>query len=139
YANYTIPEVRAVFDLLNHFTISTTSPYQPDRVMLWIDEVVETDGLPAHDWPAILPLLSDLLTLMDYEGYKGVLIQENVDILMQLFDYHLKAQLFSEGGHLYQVIASPLLPHERSQDYPRGSNVAAEFKLPFACDLAPSE
>ena len=139
YANYTIPEVKAVFDLLHHFTVNTTTPFQPDSVMLWIDEVVEPEGQSAHDWPAILPLLSDLLPLMDYESYKGVLILENVDILMELFDYHLKAQLFSEGDHLYQVIASPLLPHERSQDYPRGSNVAAEFKLPFACDLAPSE
>ncbi len=133
YLPYVIDEVAATYDLLNNYRIEKGTPYKPDRVVLWIEEISSENVQEIQSWPENLPLLSELITSVNDNDYQGVLIEDNVESLLQLFDYRMKRIVFNEEDRIYMVAARPLLPHETVETFQRGSESVSEFPLPFEC------
>lgn len=138
---YVLTEISEVFDLLNSYKISDESPYYiPKQVVLWIERresgfVEATQNWPNNfqSWPSNLPPLSELITSVNFRDYKGVVVEENIDTLLQLFDYKMKLAFFKEDGEEYVVIARPLLPHETPDNFLWGSGQESTLTLPYKC------
>lgn len=133
YVPYLIDEVRATYDLLSSYPLSDTTVYQPNQVVLWIEEDNGEEEKEVQSWPDYLPPLLELITSVDYATFEGAVIQENVDSLLQLFDNRMTSMSFSEDGKQYRVIARPLLPHETPLSFIWWPHQVAEFPLPFEC------
>lgn len=137
YWDFVTEEVKAMRALLDQFSTRATERYQPEQLMLWVEE-----GVPewfelviaSQPWPDDLPELSQLAAQQaQAEGYGGFLINDGFEPLLELLDYRMKYGLFVEAGKEYLVVARQLLPHELPDEFPATNRDAQMLPLPFDC------
>lgn len=138
YWDYVVTEVRAMRSLLIEFSTQASDRYQPEQLMLWVEERVPERLEPAlvpQPWPEGLPELSQLAAQqVEAGGYVGSLVDDGFEPLLELLDYRMKDSIFVESNKEYWVIARQLLPHETPDEFPKYSWSAQELSLPFECE-----
>jgi hypothetical protein len=115
-----LPALRDTYSMLSAYRPDTLAVYQPDRIGIWVDTIVEPNN--HNPWPFKEPRLADLsvrnlgLTYGDLSGLMPDLIlfgnQASLiyDMLGQSIDGY--GIVFTEGDKGYLAYVRPLLPNE---------------------------
>jgi hypothetical protein len=144
YEDFVTGPIRATLQLLKNYLPAGLKPYQPNRLMVWIDVGRQMydgasdrfDGTPratlaARAWPSDLPRLAD--------WWSGVSLNQiflQGDLAERVFDLHGTDSygLFTDRGQEYSLFIETVLPHGvpdgDGYDYP---HAAQTFDLPFRC------
>ncbi|MCB8988156.1 MAG: PD40 domain-containing protein [Ardenticatenaceae bacterium] len=135
YEDYLIPPLKQSAEFISDYRPSVNTLYMPERLVLWVEVASETlpENAIVNPWPDTLPQITDLW--QDPINGEVLVEGELVAPIMELFDYRMSNQWFSDEGVTYSVILRPLLPNETPfpqlwdyQDYAPHS-----FNLPFSC------
>ncbi len=136
YLDYLILPLKTSYEFISQYQPSTTSTYyMPERVVLWVDTVTEPlpENVVVKPWPDTLPSITEIWQ----DPINGEISVEGelIATIMELFDYRMTGEWFSDEGVVYHVILRPLLPNESPfpqlwyyHDYTPHS-----FNLPFDC------
>jgi len=133
YAEYLVPEVRSVYDLLSRYRPQGVKPYVPEGLLLWASAGGTTGAeVSPMEWPTHLPSLAELL---EGRSEGDVVIEgELASAIWELFNGTLSEREFIDGGKQYTVIARPLLPHEHDEVQCSCMDSPAPLDAPLPCD-----
>ena len=135
YREYLISPLKQSNEFINQYRPSTNTYYMPERVVLWVETATDPqpENAAVKPWPDNFPPITELWQ----DPINGEVLIEGdlVAPMMELFDYHMAGEWFSDKGVVYHVILRPLLPNESPfpqlwyyHDYTPHS-----FNLPFDC------
>lgn len=135
YKDYLIPPLKQSAEFVTKYRPATNTYYMPERAVLWVETAIEPlpENAVVKPWPDTLP---NIMELWQDPINSEILVEGDlVASMMELFDYRMTGEWFSDGGVLYHVILRPLLPNESPfpqlwhyHDYDPQS-----FNLPFDC------
>lgn len=134
---YLIPEVAAMFDVIDNFHPAGLIPYVAENYFLYINEGTDmadfySQDLTAHNWPKEMPKLKELIG--DQAERELELTQEQVDLLLPYFDAAPGIEVFSQNERQYSVVLRPLLPNETPGLTIPNRWEVLEYSLPFECE-----
>jgi hypothetical protein len=115
--DYLVPQVRSAWDAFITFAPSSSAPYAPRAVQLWLYEIrgeVTPDDYrltpipPIMEWPDDLPSLSDFLA---GDGIANPILDNGaLPALARLFPVLPSSRLVTQRGRTYLIAACPVLP-----------------------------
>lgn len=135
YKDYLIPPLKQSAEFVTQYRPSTNTYYMPDRVVLWVETATgsQPENTAVRLWPDTFPPITELWQ----DPINGEVLVEGdlVAPMMELFDYRMSGEWFSDEGAVYHVILRPLLPNE--SPYPQLWHYhdydLESFNLPFDC------
>jgi hypothetical protein len=133
---YLIPEVAAMFDVINNFQPAGLIPYVAEKYLLYINQGTDMADfyfldLTAQTWPKEMPKLKELMG--DQAERELELTQEQVNLLLPYFDATPGIEVFSQNERKYSVVLRPLLPNEMPDLTIPNRGDVLEYGLPFEC------
>jgi len=112
YKDFVMPQALLLFQLVDNYSPSSTTLYQPDRILLYVSpgpdlyhSFVE-NPMTTMSWPSGLPSLET--SQEKYIYLEGKQAQEFFSFL----DGFTKPMIFNENGKDYSVLSTVVLPHE---------------------------
>ncbi|MCB8965831.1 MAG: PD40 domain-containing protein [Ardenticatenaceae bacterium] len=130
---FLVEDLNAGYQLIRNFRPQAPlTPYIPNYLVLWLEEIEPRQDAVIQTWPSNLPAISELWANREQET---ILIEgELVAPIFDLFDYQNKQALFRDGDTVYAIIARPLLPHETPRHYPTFSGLPRDYAPVLNCD-----
>jgi hypothetical protein len=128
--------VNAMSELLSQTSAQATTLYEPERVVLWIEQGRPpwlAESVTAAPWPEGLPALAQLVAAAGDDH--RLLVEDGVGPLLEAVDHRMKNSVFLEAGEPYWLVVRQLLPHETPDEIPSFIGAPQRLPLPFECSL----
>lgn len=108
--SFLVPKMKNVLQFLNEFQSENMTPYDPDRILLWVQPGRNQDisDLPKESIPWKDSFPSLVVSDLQIAYAEGDIAKE----IFALFDNEITFKVFTQDGIEYTVLVEIVLPHE---------------------------
>jgi hypothetical protein len=111
YRKFLVPEMENILNFLNAYQVEGTTPYYPDRILLWVQagRISYVENLPekAIPWDETNPSLETSNEKVMY--FRG----EEAKDISAVFGTEVSTMVFTQNGIEYTVSIEIVLPHKQ--------------------------